>query len=260
MNERLKRVIFALVFIPLIYLYVTRLPSGYFSGLIGVITILGLYEFYNIFKLDILLTVTGIFTGLAFFTLSHHYFPPVLSMEFLTISVITVLSIRLLFRRNPQGSLRDVGITLMGILYIPLLLSYQLKLRETGPHWIIFMYGTIWISDSMAYYTGTYLGRRRLYPDVSPKKTVEGALASIVGGIIGGSILGKIIQPSLTFTQYLFFGGLIGLLCIIGDLIESMFKRDAGVKDSSSLIPGHGGILDKIDSALITGPVLYWLL
>ncbi len=260
MSEKVKRVIFAIIFIPLIYLYVTRLPSEYFFGLIGVISLIGLYEFYNIFRLDAVLTITGIFSGLLLLTALHLFPDSTISIEFLAIFTIIVLSIRLFLKKDPQGSLRDVALTLTGLTYVVLLMSYQLKLREIDSHWIIFMYGTIWLSDSMAYYTGTYLGKRRLYPQVSPKKTVEGAIASVIGGIGGGLMLGTLFNLSHTPTQYFAIGGVIGFLCIIGDLFESMLKRDAGVKDSSSLIPGHGGILDKIDSALITGPFLYWIL
>ncbi len=260
MSERLKRVVFAIIFIPLIYLYVTRLPSGYFFGLMAVITLTGLYEFYNMFKLNTVLIITGILSALLLLTAFYIFPDSNISIEFLAIFSIIVSSIRLFLKKDPQGSLRDVAITLTGLVYVVLLMSYQLKLREIDSHWIIFMYGTIWLSDSMAYYTGTYLGKRRLYPEVSPKKTIEGAIASVIGGTGGGLILGILFNLSHTPTQYSIIGGIIGSLCIIGDLIESMFKRDAGVKDSSSLIPGHGGILDKIDSALITGPFLYWIL
>lgn len=148
------------------------------------------------------------------------------------------------------------------------LASFQLRLRHIGPEWILFLYGTIWLSDSSAYYIGTRFGKRRLYPQISPNKTVEGAIGSLLGGIAGSSLLGMLLlKPSnstfilskdLSGTDLLILGIIIGAGCIIGDLIESMFKRDAGVKDSSNLIPGHGGILDKIDSSLVVAPFVYF--
>jgi phosphatidate cytidylyltransferase len=95
---------------------------------------------------------------------------------------------------------------------------------------------------------------------VSPHKTVAGAAGSVIGGVLAVFILKAVLLPLLTVSSALIIGVIIGIISIIGDLVESMFKRDAGVKDSSTLIPGHGGILDKIDGALFAGPVLYWML
>jgi phosphatidate cytidylyltransferase len=95
---------------------------------------------------------------------------------------------------------------------------------------------------------------------VSPNKTVAGAVGSVIGGVAGGVLLRALIVPQLSLPAALLIGMMIGSISIVGDLIESMFKRDAGVKDSSHIIPGHGGILDKVDGALFTGPLLYWTL
>jgi phosphatidate cytidylyltransferase len=112
----------------------------------------------------------------------------------------------------------------------------------------------------MAYYIGKGIGKRKLYREVSPNKTVAGAAGSLIGGITGALILRALIVPQITASAALFIGATIGIISVIGDLIESMFKRDAGVKDSGIIIPGHGGILDKIDGSLFAGPVLYWVL
>jgi len=135
-----------------------------------------------------------------------------------------------------------------------------MKIREIGPEWVIFLYASVWSSDTFAYYIGKGIGKRKLYREVSPHKTVAGAAGSLIGGILSVFILKAILLPLLTVSAALIIGVMIGIISIIGDLIESMFKRDAGVKDSSTLIPGHGGILDKIDGALFAGPVLYWIL
>jgi phosphatidate cytidylyltransferase len=95
---------------------------------------------------------------------------------------------------------------------------------------------------------------------VSPNKTVAGAGGSVIGGMVGALLLRMLIVPQLGLLPALFIGVMVGIISIIGDLVESMFKRDAGVKDSGAIIPGHGGILDKIDGALFAGPFLYCIL
>lgn len=273
----MKRLITAAITIPLLYLYITRLPEGYFFGLMACITLLGLYEYYRMFKLKKDLTVLSIFSGLLIFYLSYKEIvnasglfqysalPSVLALSFIIIASWRMLSVK-----DPAGSLRDTSLAISGIVYVVVLASFQLRLRHIGPEWILFLYGTIWLSDSSAYYIGTRLGRRKLYPQLSPNKTVEGAIGSIIGGIAGSYILSILfLRPShpifvlsrnLSGTDILILGIIIGVGCIIGDLVESMFKRDAGVKDSSNLIPGHGGILDKIDSSLVVAPFIYFYL
>jgi len=127
-----------------------------------------------------------------------------------------------------------------------------------GPAWIIFLYGTIWGADSAAYYIGKGFGKRKLYESMSPNKTIEGGVASVVGGAICALLLQRILGVGLAPGLALVVGALVGGVTIVGDLVESMFKRDAGVKDSGTIIPGHGGLLDKIDGVLFAGPVLYW--
>ncbi len=252
----MKRLITAVIFIPLFYLYVMKLPEGYFFGLLSVVALLGLYEFYSMFRLNIGLTVLSISGGLLFLYLSYRGFSGEIFNP-ITLFFIAIVLFRMFSRKDPKHALKDTGIALTGLIYVIMLITYQLKLRELGPQWIIYLYGVIWISDSSAYYVGSTIGKRRLYPSLSPKKTVEGAIGSIIGGGIGSVIIAKALDVE---RAGLLLGIIIGGLCVIGDLIESMFKRDADVKDSSNLIPGHGGVLDKIDSALFVAPFLYWYL
>jgi phosphatidate cytidylyltransferase len=127
--------------------------------------------------------------------------------------------------------------------------------------YIFLLYSSVWTADSMAYYTGTYIGKNKLFPAVSPNKTIEGAFGSIIGGVLGAVIIKVVFNiPDLTLAGSAVIGAILGIATLIGDLIESMFKRDADVKDSGNMIPGHGGILDKIDGLLIAGPALYFIL
>ena len=197
---------------------------------------------------------SGMLLGVLMLTaayISRTPFPPV-SM----FAVMVMFAIRLFSVRDPASSFRDISFTLLTLLYIPGLLAFQLLLRHNGPQWIIFLYGCVWMSDSAAYYIGKSIGKRKLYQEISPNKTVAGAVGSLVGGALSGWILDTVLVHSMGTGKSLLIGVIVGAVTIVGDLVESMFKRDAGVKDSSSIVPGHGGILDKIDGVLFAGPVL----
>jgi phosphatidate cytidylyltransferase len=254
----LKRLIVAAVFLPLIYLYVMYLPSQYFFFLLAVIAFTALSEFYSMYRVTGLLKYASLFFGVIL--LCTAYIAKNILPDIMVVSVMAIMVIRLLSKRDPVTSLFDIAPPIIGLLYISGLLSFQAQLREIGPEWIIFLYATVWASDSMAYYIGKGIGKRRLYREVSPNKTVAGAVGSVMGGALGALLLSAAFVPYIRITSAIFIGIMIGIISIIGDLIESMFKRDAGVKDSGVIIPGHGGILDKIDGSLFAGPALYWIL
>jgi phosphatidate cytidylyltransferase len=165
--------------------------------------------------------------------------------------------------RPYPGALADAAATTFAPLYLGLPLGALAAIRAEwsggGPMQLLLLLGVIVVSDSAQYYTGRAFGRRPLSPTISPKKTVEGAVGGLVFGTAafaaGGSYL--FIAP---FWLLLLLGAAISLLGIIGDLFESLLKRSAGIKDSSRLIPGHGGVLDRIDSWLFAAPVYYMFL
>jgi phosphatidate cytidylyltransferase len=252
-----KRLVVAAVLLPLFYLSVMKLPEVFFLVLLLTASIVAQWEFYTMYRMEGLMKNSGILFGVLLFVTADiwkNFFPHVLMF-----SVMGIAAVRLFGRRDPSSSLRDISCALLALLYIPGLLSFQLLLRQNGPEWIIFLFGCVWISDSFAYYVGKTLGRRTLYRDVSPNKTVAGGVGSLVGGAFSGWLLNLLLVHEMTLFGSLLFGLIIGAVTIVGDLVESMFKRDAGVKDSSSIIPGHGGVLDKIDGVLFAGPVLYWV-
>jgi len=255
------RVIVAVVAIPLLYLYVTKLPAIYFLALIVVVNCLALHEFYGMYRVPAAFAACGIgCSGLLFvphlFALPH---PLSLQALFYAPVFMVLASLRLFAVRNAENSLSCLAPIGLGILYIPTLLVPQWMLRLQGIEWIFFLYLSVWASDTCAYYIGRQFGRRKLYPEISPKKTVAGGYGSLLGGTLVGIVMGIVSLPSWGAVKLGGFGLVIGGITIVGDLVESMFKRDAGVKDSGSLIPGHGGILDRIDSILFAGPALYLL-
>lgn len=191
-----------------------------------------------------------------------------LHMIVLIAGFLMLTTFRLFEVKNPENSLKDLAPALIGIAYIPTLMLPQWHLRLLGSEWIVLLYGCVWASDSLAYYIGKGIGKRKLYYEVSPNKTMEGAIGSLIGGIISALLISWLIglNEKHLFTgisgviKIATLGLLIGFITIIGDLVESMFKRDADIKDSGLLLPGHGGFLDKLDGALFAGPAMYFFL
>jgi phosphatidate cytidylyltransferase len=157
-----------------------------------------------------------------------------------------------------------VAVVALGTVYIVLpiaaLVAMRLDIRSGGPGAVFLVMLTVMVSDTAQYYAGRAFGRRRLAPTISPKKTVEGAVGGFVFGTAAFAIVGAWWAPQLPVAARLGLGPIIVALGIAGDLFESMLKRRAGVKDSSSIIPGHGGVLDRIDALLFVAPVYYVVL
>ena len=151
--------------------------------------------------------------------------------------------------------------TVLGVTYVGGLFSYASLLRRgpDGRELVYFLALTTWVGDIGAYYVGSRLGRRPLAPRVSPKKTVEGALGGIVATILVAALGSSWIWPRLPLATASWVGGVLAVVGMLGDLSESAVKRAAGVKDSGTLIPGHGGALDRLDSVIFGAPVLYGL-
>jgi len=153
-----------------------------------------------------------------------------------------------------------VGKVILGFMYIPLLMSSFILLRHlpSGTRWVLFVFVLAFSGDIFGYYTGKTIGKRKLLVAVSPGKTVEGTIGLICGSILGGFIFQKLIFTELPIQHALimgFFGGILGQL---GDLFESALKRSAGVKDAGFIFPGHGGILDRLDSLSFIAPFVFY--
>lgn len=158
----------------------------------------------------------------------------------------------------PKFNLIDMSMALLAVFYVGLFVYvYLLRTLPDGWIWIVFMLAGTWVSDTAAFFVGKYFGKRRLARVLSPGKTIEGAVGGAAGSfLVAAAFLS--IYPFLPPAPLLALGLLLGLAAQAGDLVESAFKRQVGVKDAGDLIPGHGGMLDRFDSMLFTAPLVYY--
>jgi len=165
-----------------------------------------------------------------------------------------------LARSDFEDGLRDLGVLLIGVLYVALLLPHFIWLRAVadGPRWIIFVLAIGMAGDAGGYIVGHAVGRHKLAPRISPNKTVEGALGIMAASLLAGAISKLVALPTVGWTEALLLSAVMGLLGQLGDLSESVMKRTFGVKESGALFPGHGGVLDRIDSLLFPVAFLYY--
>jgi phosphatidate cytidylyltransferase len=249
----MKRVITAAIGVPLIVLLTLRAPDWLFALVIAAAGASCLEELLALgaARLDsrpgrwVLLLGAGV-------TLSFSGGVPLI-LTALTFSVLIAATVTS-FSASLQEALPKLALTLMGILYCGLLPGFLLLMDRKM---IIVLLGILWIGDTAAFYGGRFMGRHLLAPSISPRKTIEGAFAGLIASIIAGVVLGFALtgQGSGRLVAASLVSGCAGQL---GDLAESALKRSAGVKDSSSLLPGHGGMLDRLDGLLFAAPVYYW--
>ncbi|MBI1936491.1 MAG: phosphatidate cytidylyltransferase [Ignavibacteriales bacterium] len=258
------RVIVALFGVPLIITLciVGKVPFLIFVLVIGVVSF---FEFHKMlarrrFIPNVLVSSASVITLILNSYLSF--------TDFYTLAII-IVSILLLaeLQRNRESAIANVGTSLIGIFYIGLFSSSLVKLRDfysdsfflydQGGYLIVSIFASIWICDSAAYFVGSAIGKHKILPRVSPHKSWEGAIAGLIFSIAIMIAAKNLIADFLSMHDAVIIGIITGTIGQAGDFVESMLKRDANVKDSSSLIPGHGGILDRFDSLLFTAPVVY---
>ena len=256
-----KRVYAALVLLPLLYVLTRHLPPLAFFVLIAITVLLAQWEFLGLFIEKRYLSQHALvgFPGVVLLLIAMQW-PTVLSFS-LALSMILVGLLCYQVSLAPSESRHlSMFILLFGILYIGYTLGHFLRLRNQhdGALLVLFVLLVTWAGDTAAYYVGKTWGSRPLAPRLSPNKTIEGFL----GGLVVAPLIAWIghlwFLPAVTPVDCLILGLLFTVLGLLGDLSESALKRQAGVKDSGSLIPGHGGVLDRVDSLLLNAPVFYY--
>ena len=257
-----RRISAALVFIPLFYMLVRYLPPIAFFGLVVGASWLALVELYGLHfhsrPATLAIATGGVMTT---FVLSHLQWPDALPLGLLLLFVMTaILLFYLVSKQDLSRSLVDVSVLIFGTLYIGFTLGHLLLTRALpdGIFLIFFVVLVTWAGDTGAYYAGMSMGRTPLAPRISPNKTVEGLLGGCLLAVVIALIARAWFIPSFTILDAIVLGLVLTVVGLIGDLSESMFKRSAGVKDSGGLIPGHGGVLDRLDSLLLTAPTYYY--
>lgn len=229
-------------------------------------------EFYRLVKLDNVPQLA--YFGMAWtllFILSRNssllaaikpYFDTGLLAPLLLTSAITLSLIGLLVRRPKEQAFNGWAWTMAGVLYTGWMLSYLVALRGAtdGRNWVLLALFATFASDTAAFFIGRTWGRRKLEPTISPAKTWEGSIAGICGAIIITWLftLPTPLQVNIPWWQGIILGLLVSIFGQFGDLVESLFKRNMGVKDSSRLLPGHGGLLDRMDSVVFAGVLVYY--
>jgi len=263
-----QRVLSSVVLIPVIFLCIW-FGAPWFSLLIGIAALLGVVEFYGLFTRVRWqpLTVFGTLWTL-FFICSAHYARQYGSETAQTVGTGALLGsavvLSLLVARFSRADGERVVVrwswTLVGVLYMGWLLGHWVLLRNSsdwdGRDWVIVAAFSTFAVDTSAYFVGRMLGRHKLAPSISPAKTWEGA----AGGMGAVVVLAYALGLDIGAEKLVLIGALVGVFAQVGDLVESKLKRVAGVKESGALIPGHGGLLDRLDSIVLTGVLVYYCL
>lgn len=237
----------------------------WFRGLIALVVLLGALEFQRMMAAKgfepscVLAPLSALALAVAVVLQS------VSSHAILTVVVLMILGVEPL-RRAQHRPLTRVATTLFGALYVGWLAAHLVLLREfggaadVGLRALGLVAAATWACDILAFLVGVSVGRHLLAPHLSPKKTVEGAAGGVIGAVLAGTASALFFADFLSPWQGAALGLVCGVVGQVGDLFESLVKRDAGIKDTADLLPGHGGVLDRFDSLLFNAPLVYWLL
>ncbi|MGL5049348.1 MAG: phosphatidate cytidylyltransferase [Fusobacteriaceae bacterium] len=266
----LNRILVALIGIPL--LMVILLKGGFLLLLfVNFIILVGLFEFFKMAEIggkkpEVRL---GYLAGLAIPNIIYFSTVDNLTLIFMPVALLTILLIgKRVLQNKVENSSRDIGITVLGVVYVSGLFSHLLLMKNipNGGKWLLTIQILVWVCDSFAYFTGMGIGRKifkRGFSSISPKKSIEGSIGGTAFTMLAIYILNRVLglfSPDKNIVIVLLVGLLISMVAQIGDLGESMFKREFKVKDSGRLLGEHGGILDRFDSMLFVVPVVYYLL
>ena len=262
LSSHAKRWLTGLTALPFLIFWLGWGSPLMFALLISLVSLLSLREY---FQMTLGRNAGGIYPPLAFlgyavglsilwaaYANSAAFILVIITINFLLCGVF------LLLRYKTDPAIVDaVAVQIQGMVYIPVLISGLIRIRNTdgGILWIFFLLAIVFAGDIGAYYAGSYLGRHKLCPSVSPNKTIEGSIGGLCANMLIGGIIKAMFLPSLSWAACMVMFLLIGAAGQTGDLFESALKRSVQVKDSGTLLPDHGGMLDRIDALLFASPV-----
>lgn len=255
-----QRILTGIIVLPLLVFFLMRTNQFWLTVLLGLVNLLALHEYFRLAlpskrRIE---QILGTLAGTALLPIL------ILAGSQALISAVTCVvlfwSCWFLFRyQDLATAVHDLALLLFGYVYLPLLLGHVGLLFQLpeGRSWIFLVLMAVMASDTAAYFVGSAIGKRRLYPAISPKKSWEGTFGGVAGSLLAMIIAKVSFFPALSLLDVVAVAVLLNVSGQLGDLFESMLKRSFGVKDSGNLIPGHGGILDRLDSLLFAFPVAY---
>jgi phosphatidate cytidylyltransferase len=255
------RVLVAVIALPLLLLAVYQPHPEIVWGIVFAASLLTMHELFTM-TLDapadrLPSLVIGAAATAAFYWLPARYAP------FMTpfLASFLVPALYYLFRPGDIATVAArLAFTSSGIIYGGLLFTFLALIKRDLPHgedYIVLLLATAWLSDTGGYFAGKFLGKRKLYPLVSPNKTWAGSIGGVAAAVAGGVAIEHYRLPELTWYDVALLAGVGSVLGQLGDLIESLIKRSRGVKDSGAILPGHGGLLDRVDAVLFIAPFFY---
>jgi phosphatidate cytidylyltransferase len=257
-----RRLYSALIFIPLLYVVIRYSPPWLFSFLIGTASLFALWEFLNLYfgtTGKMVPTVASCIGATALLFAMFEGYSQFLNPWLIGV-VLVILSGFLVTPATMKRQLPSWVAYLFGIGYVAVLLGHFILLRQLadGIALIFFVLLITWLADTGGFIVGLSFGRHALAPTLSPKKTIEGLLGGVIFSLLGAIISHFWFIPFFSLWECAILGVGLALIGALGDLGESAIKRSVSIKDSGTIIPGHGGVLDRVDSLLLTGPALYY--
>ncbi len=260
-SAHIRRVLTAAVAIPLLIVVILKGGRDGFALLVGLTAALGILEYYALFFPGGSVIARGVILVLCLAVIGAFHGEDIGASPGVLVLVFLCTAVMCLVRSRARTSIVAVlSGQIMGFIYVPFLLGHLILIRgwNNGIAWTSFLLAVVFAGDTAAYYVGKAFGHKKLAPSISPGKTVEGAAGGLAAGLLVGSLFKQCWLPELSWPLCALLLLLLGVLAQAGDLFESMLKRSVDIKDSGRLLPGHGGVLDRIDGLLFAAPVLYY--
>ncbi|MBI4590957.1 MAG: phosphatidate cytidylyltransferase [Candidatus Rokubacteria bacterium] len=255
----LKRVLSTVVLLPIFVGIVMLGPVWVFGATVVLVSGVAQWEFTGMFERAGVRTLRwlGLVGGMA---VTASFALPVSELVAFTTMLLVVLLAALWRPRGARLAWEPAAVTLFGICYVNWLLGYGFWLRDLpgGADWVLLLVWVTWLGETAAYVVGSTLGRTRLAPVISPRKTVEGAAAQLVVSVLAAAVAQVWFITQIGLGRAVVAGLFLGVVGQLGDLVESALKRSVGTKDTGWLLPGHGGLLDRLDSLLFNTPALFY--
>jgi phosphatidate cytidylyltransferase len=266
-QARFARELTTLAVAPLAVWLVGWAPALLFDAAVALIATLALYEFLVLGRHKGYLTPIPLCLLVMLFIIATFILEPI-SVETGVFATLLIIPAWYVIASNRlEDALPSSAIAVLATLYVGMLGGSLIRLRSDfplpdGPRLVFFLLLVVWLGDAGAYYVGRQFGKHPLSPLISPKKTIEGGIGGVITSVIAAVVIHFTFFPKFALLHAVIAGVVLSACGVVGDLAESMWKRSAAVKDSGTLIPGHGGFLDRFDSIFFTAPILYtyWFL